>query len=55
LDGSSAAMTRSKALRQDIAGKVRGGDWNYAVFNTETQHRPGANGPRARLLQPITK
>ena len=39
----SAAIARSKALRQDIAEKLRSVDRNYAVFNTETQHRPGAN------------
>jgi hypothetical protein len=37
------AMAREAGLGKDIPEMLRNADWNYAVFTTERQHRPGAN------------
>jgi cytochrome c553 len=37
------AMARDAGWGKDIPEMLRNGDWNYAVFTTDKQHRPGAN------------
>ena len=37
------AMASGAAWGKDIPDMLRNGDWNYAVFTTEKQHRPGVN------------
>ena len=37
------AMAREAGWGKDIPEMLRNGDWNYAVFTTEKQHRPGVN------------
>lgn len=37
------AMASGKGWGKDIPEMLRNGDWNYAVFTTDKQHRPGVN------------
>lgn len=37
------AMAREAGWGKDIPEMLRNSDWNYAVFNTDKQHRPGVN------------
>jgi cytochrome c553 len=37
------AMARDSGWGRDIPEMLRNSDWNYAVFTTDKQHRPGAN------------
>jgi cytochrome c553 len=37
------AMAREAGWGKDIPAMLRNGDWNYAVFTTDKQHRPGVN------------
>jgi cytochrome c553 len=37
------AMARQAGWGKDIPDMLRNSDWNYAVFTTEKQHRPGVN------------
>ncbi|MCX7149061.1 MAG: cytochrome P460 family protein [Rhodocyclales bacterium] len=37
------AMARDAGWGRDIPEMLRNSDWNYAVFTTDKQHRPGAN------------
>ena len=37
------AMARAAGWGKDIPEMLRNGDWNYAVFTTDKQHRPGVN------------
>ena len=37
------AMARDAGWGKDIPGMLRNEDWNYAVFTTAKQHRPGVN------------
>jgi cytochrome c553 len=37
------AMARDAGWGTDIPEMLRNSDWNYAVFTTDKQHRPGAN------------
>ena len=37
------AMAREAGWGKDIPEMLRNGDWNYAVFTTDRQHRPGVN------------
>lgn len=37
------AMARGAGWGKDIPEMLRNGDWNYAVFTTDKQHRPGVN------------
>lgn len=37
------AMARDAGWGRDIPEMLSNADWNYAVFNTDKQHRPGAN------------
>ena len=37
------AMARDAGWGKDIPDMLRNSDWNYAVFTTDKQHRPGAN------------
>jgi cytochrome c553 len=37
------AMEREPGWGKDIPEMLRNEDWNYAVFNTDKQHRPGVN------------
>jgi cytochrome c553 len=37
------AMSRDAGWGKDIPDMLRNSDWNYAVFTTDKQHRPGAN------------
>ncbi len=37
------AMASGAAWGKDVPDMLRNGDWNYAVFTTEKQHRPGVN------------
>lgn len=37
------AMSRASGWGKDIPEMLRNEDWNYAVFTTEKQHRPGVN------------
>ncbi len=37
------AMARGAGWGRDIPEMLRNGDWNYAVFTTDKQHRPGVN------------
>ncbi len=37
------AMARRAGLGNDIPDMLRNEDWNYAVFTTDKQHRPGVN------------
>ena len=37
------AMARDAGWGKDIPEMLRNSDWNYAVFTTDKQHRPGAN------------
>lgn len=37
------AMARDAGWGRDIPEMLRNGDWNYAVFTTDKQHRPGVN------------
>lgn len=38
-----SAMARQAGWGKDIPEMLRNADWNYAVFTTEKQHRPGVN------------
>ena len=37
------AMASGAGWGKDIPEMLRNGDWNYAVFTTDKQHRPGVN------------
>ena len=37
------AMAREEGWGKDIPEKLRNENWNYAVFTTDKQHRPGVN------------
>lgn len=37
------AMAREAGWGKDIPEMLRNADWNYAVFTTDKQHRPGVN------------
>ena len=37
------AMARDTGWGKDIPEMLRNADWNYAVFTTDKQHRPGVN------------
>lgn len=37
------AMSRGSGWGRDIPEMLRNEDWNYAVFTTDKQHRPGVN------------
>jgi cytochrome c553 len=37
------AMARDKGWGKDIPDMLRNEDWNYAIFTTAKQHRPGVN------------
>jgi len=37
------AMAREAGWGKDIPAMLRNADWNYAVFTTDKQHRPGVN------------
>jgi cytochrome c553 len=37
------AMARAAGWGKDIPEMLRNGDWNYAVYTTDKQHRPGVN------------
>jgi cytochrome c553 len=37
------AMANGAGWGKDIPDMLRNGDWNYAVFTTDKQHRPGVN------------
>lgn len=37
------AMASGVDWGEDIPGMLRNGDWNYAIFTTGKQHRPGVN------------
>ncbi|HXD42446.1 MAG TPA: cytochrome P460 family protein [Ramlibacter sp.] len=37
------AMARDAGWGKDIPEMLRNSDWNYAVFTTDKQHRPGVN------------
>ncbi|HXM83196.1 MAG TPA: cytochrome P460 family protein [Burkholderiales bacterium] len=37
------AMATGAGWGKDIPDMLRNGDWNYAVFTTDKQHRPGVN------------
>jgi hypothetical protein len=37
------AMASGAAWGKDVPDMLRNGDWNYAVFTTDKQHRPGVN------------
>jgi cytochrome c553 len=37
------AMAREAGWGRDIPEMLRNSDWNYAVFTTDKQHRPGVN------------
>ena len=37
------AMARETGWGKDIPEMLRNADWNYAVFTTDKQHRPGVN------------
>ena len=37
------AMERQAGWGRDIPDMLRNSDWNYAVFTTDKQHRPGVN------------
>lgn len=37
------AMARDAGWGRDIPEMLKNSDWNYAVFTTDKQHRPGAN------------
>jgi cytochrome c553 len=37
------AMARGAGWGKDIPEMLRNGDWNYAVFTSDKQHRPGVN------------
>jgi cytochrome c553 len=36
-------MARGAGWGKDIPDMLRNGDWNYAVFTTDKQHKPGVN------------
>jgi cytochrome c553 len=40
---SYSAMARGPGWGKDIPEMLRNGDWNYAVFTVDKQHRPGVN------------
>ena len=40
---SYGAMARGTGWGKDIPEMLRNGDWNYAVFAPDKQHRPGVN------------
>jgi cytochrome c553 len=37
------AMAREAGWGKDIPDMLRNSDWNYAIFTTDKQHRPGVN------------
>ncbi|MGA7405800.1 MAG: cytochrome P460 family protein, partial [Pseudolabrys sp.] len=37
------AMAREEGWGKDIPEKLRNENWNYAIFTTDKQHRPGVN------------
>jgi cytochrome c553 len=37
------AMARDAGWGKDIPDMLRNSDWNYAIFTTDKQHRPGVN------------
>jgi hypothetical protein len=37
------AMASGTAWGKDLPDMLRNGDWNYAVFTPDKQHRPGVN------------
>jgi len=37
------AMASGAAWGKDVPDMLRNGDWNYAIFTTDKQHRPGVN------------
>jgi cytochrome c553 len=37
------AMASGAGWGRDIPDMLRNGDWNYAIFTTDKQHRPGVN------------
>lgn len=37
------AMAREAGWGKGIPGMLRNGDWNYAIFTLDKQHRPGVN------------
>jgi len=37
------AMASGAGWGKDVPDMLRNGDWNYAVFTTDKQHRPGVN------------
>ncbi|MGB6556980.1 MAG: cytochrome P460 family protein, partial [Pseudolabrys sp.] len=37
------AMAREEGSGKDIPEKLRNENWNYAIFTTDKQHRPGVN------------
>lgn len=37
------AMASGAGWGRDVPEMLRNGDWNYAVFTTDKQHRPGVN------------
>ena len=41
--GHGTAMARGAGWGKDIPEMLRNEDWNYAVFTTDKQHRPGVN------------
>jgi predicted CXXCH cytochrome family protein len=40
---SYGAMSRGAGWGKDIPEMLRNGDWNYAVFTPDKQHKPGVN------------
>jgi cytochrome c553 len=38
-----SAMARGAGWGNDMPDMLRNGDWNYAIFTTDRQHRPGVN------------
>lgn len=38
-----SAMAREAGWGKDIPEMLRNADWNYAVFTSDRQHRPGVN------------
>jgi hypothetical protein len=36
-------MASGAGWGKDIPEMLRNGDWNYAVFTTDKQHKPGVN------------
>lgn len=50
------AMEKQAGWGEDVPEILRNGDWRYAVFSTEGQHRAGLNeGPCLACHQPLTE